>query len=77
MLAEHELSPLKGAIAYARSMSEVDCVVVGVCSLTQLNEVIDAGSAHFPEEIDTGAFAVDDPALVDPRCWPSIQGERQ
>lgn len=66
-LAEHALTPLQAAIAFPLSLAEVDKVVVGVTSPTELGEIVAA--ANTTREVPWPAFALDDDILLDPRKW--------
>jgi aryl-alcohol dehydrogenase-like predicted oxidoreductase len=67
------LSPLAGSLLFLRQHRAFDVGVVGVTSVGQLAEILttktlverDAGRVDF----DFAAFAVDDPAMVNPSLW--------
>lgn len=70
-MADRGLSPLAGALAFARQCRGVSAVVVGVCSREQLVEIAEAAEAVLPDDFAAAGYASDDPALVDPRNWPN------
>lgn len=61
------LSAPAACLAFLAAVAEVDAVVVGVKSLAQFDEVVRASAVRW--ETDFSAFAIDDPAIVDPRRW--------
>jgi len=64
------LTPLQAAIAPLLKSAEVDCVVVGIDSLIQLNEIIEAVSiAQETGECSLGLYPDVTSALTDPRNW--------
>lgn len=61
------LTPLQGCLGYAMSQPEVDHVVVGVDSVTQLQEILSAVKTKciaVPESL-----ATEDPQLLNPSNW--------
>jgi len=61
--------PAQAALHYLLTIPEVSRVLVGVESLSQLNEIIH----DFPLEtsIDYSCYQVDDVRILDPSCWVS------
>ena len=68
-MTEAGMTPLAGALAFARHCPGVRAVVVGVCSKTQLDEIAAAAIARFPAAVPIDVIAEDDTALIDPRNW--------
>ncbi len=62
-------TPLEGALRFALGLSQIDTVIVGVCSRQELED-IRLGATHrgFPD-IDFSRWAVDDPHYVNPSQW--------
>jgi aryl-alcohol dehydrogenase-like predicted oxidoreductase len=62
------VSPLAAALGFVANRPEVDVTLIGVNSVRHLIECI----AAFDQRAnpDLSSFAIDKPALVDPRCWP-------
>lgn len=58
------------ALHYALSRPEVARVVVGVTSLAEWRALAEAAAAPAPD-LDWPAFALDDPAILDPSAWPA------
>ena len=69
------LSPVQGAAAFIRGIPEIDRTIFGVTHTDQLREIVAAFET--PIDFDFSAFALNDPALVDPSQWPARQGVRQ
>jgi aryl-alcohol dehydrogenase-like predicted oxidoreductase len=66
-LAAAGLGPLAGALAFVLGLPEVDLAICGVNDAAQLGEILEAAAAApIP---GPGAFAVGDPALIDPSRW--------
>ena len=62
-------TPLQGALQFALSRTEVDTVLVGVCSRRELEEIRSAVIHPTSTEIDFSRWAVNDPRFVDPSQW--------
>lgn len=69
LLAANGISPLAGALGFLRHLPEIDVALIGVLSLAQLTECIDAYET--PMILDLDQFSIDDPNMIDPRRWPS------
>jgi len=66
-LEEKQVSALEGCLGFAAGYPQIDCVVVGVASSEQLEEVVTAlstGPLYAPAELDSA-----DEALVNPALW--------
>ena len=68
-LTEQGLSALEGALGFIRQVDGVACVVVGVCSRSQFNEVLTAYGNVADCSLNFDRFAVADESLIDPRHW--------
>lgn len=69
-LADHDVSAVQAALAFPLSFSEIDRVVVGVDSVSQLTELIDvANSALLTDLPDLHS---EDENLINPSCWPKL-----
>ena len=69
-LNDYKISPLEASIRYAMSFSEISKVLVGIDSVHQLIEIIDATSGilpPIPNELYT-----DDSLLLNPSNWDQI-----
>lgn len=62
------VTAIEAALAFVLSRQEVSVALVGVLSARHLQECIAAEKK--PLMLDWARFAIDDPALVDPRRWP-------
>lgn len=69
-LADHKASPAQVCLGFVRSHPQVDKIVVGVDSLAQFQQLIDASQAATPT--DWPATGVDDEALVNPSKWSGL-----
>lgn len=67
-LAEAGADPLQASLAFALARPEASAVMVDARSLGELNAVLAAASAPAPQ-LDWGAFALDNAAALDARCW--------
>jgi aryl-alcohol dehydrogenase-like predicted oxidoreductase len=64
------VTPVAAAVAFARQL-EVDCVVVGVTGLHELDELLAAWSAPFPDNFAFSRFAFTNERLLNPSHWPA------
>ena len=69
-LCENELTPLQACLGYALSVHEVEKVVVGVDSVNQLMEIIDASKNVLPN-LPKWSRAID-PILINPALWSQL-----
>jgi aryl-alcohol dehydrogenase-like predicted oxidoreductase len=69
-MTDSGLTAMQGALAHSMHCAGVSAVIVGVCSVVQLDEILSASHATFPDGLNTDYYAVDDPAVIDPRRWP-------
>jgi aryl-alcohol dehydrogenase-like predicted oxidoreductase len=67
-LAEAGADPLQASLAFALARPEASAVMVDARSLGELNAVLAAAAAPAPQ-LDWGAFALDNAAALDSRCW--------
>lgn len=65
--AERELPPLQAALGIVKGFDGVSHCVVGVDSLAQLEQIVDAWRAAGP--ITAPELATDDARIIDPRHW--------
>ncbi len=64
------LRPLQAALGFARSLPRVEGVVIGVDGIPQLDQVLECWNGEPVPDLDWGAYAVTDEALLDPSRWP-------
>jgi len=69
-LSDKGATPLEGALQFALSQSEINTILVGVCSRTELEEVRSASMRPGLPGFDFRRWAVDDPRFVNPTQWP-------
>lgn len=68
-LATYGLSQLEGALAFLKQLRMIDCLIVGVLSVTHLAEVCAAMKAPLSDQLKFSRFAVADSAILDPTTW--------
>lgn len=66
-VAKLGLTPVQAALGFVANRPEIDSVICGVNNHQQLLELCDAMGS--PLQMDFGAFACDDEALVNPALW--------
>ncbi len=62
-------TPLEGALRFALGLSQIDTVIVGVCSRQELEDICVASMRRDFPEIDFSRWAVNDPHYVNPSQW--------
>ena len=65
MVREKELSLLEYALNFALKTQELDKILVGVDSVKQLTDIVNA----FKSDVDLKAFKIDDINLLNPNLW--------
>lgn len=59
------------ALGFARDQPDLEAVVLGVCRTRELSELLQAWAAISPwQEGEWRTWALQDPGILDPRCWP-------
>ena len=59
------------ALAFAREQTDLEAVVLGVCSDLELSELLQAWKGPSPwQEYEWRTWALKDPGILDPRLWP-------
>jgi len=66
-LARHSVTAVQACLAYPLGFSEIDRVVVGADSNSQLDQIIDA--AHSGVLDDLPELSCEDENLINPACW--------
>ena len=69
-LEETGLAPLQACLRYALTLPEIDKVVVGVDSLSQLTEVLESAKGPLPPV--PAELTSRDRDLVDPSRWQAV-----
>ena len=68
---EHGCSLIDCAIGFARAQTQLEAVVIGLCSLRQLKQLLQAWKRNSPWNQDEWkCWAIQNPDILDPRCWP-------
>ncbi len=58
-------------LGFAQAQKDLEVVVLGLCSAPELAELQAAWSQTSPwQEGEWRAWALQDPGIIDPRCWP-------
>ena len=59
------------ALGFAREQTDLEAVVLGLCSLEELNQLRQAwsGPSHWGSS-ECRTWALQEPGILDPRCWP-------
>jgi len=65
LVREKELSLLEYALNFALNTQELDKILVGVDSVNQLTDIVNA----FKSDVDLKAFKIDDINLLNPNLW--------
>lgn len=66
-LTETQLTPLQACLGFVLANPDIDRIIVGVDSLSQLQEILAAAIDKFPSSPDN--LCCDDPDLVNPSRW--------
>jgi aryl-alcohol dehydrogenase-like predicted oxidoreductase len=70
LLHSNRIMPTEAALAFVRSVREIDVVVVGVNDSRQLQELCEIRySAPSLQYFDFSSFSINDEAMVDPSRW--------
>lgn len=69
-LSEHNISAIQACLAFPLSFPEIDRVVVGADTVSQLQQIIDAATITFSGTLPD--IACDAENLINPSCWPSL-----
>jgi aryl-alcohol dehydrogenase-like predicted oxidoreductase len=63
------LSPVGAAITFLKGIDELDCILVGVTSVGEFQEILTAYHAASVRGPDLSQFAMTDPQFVNPGLW--------
>jgi len=66
-------TPLEGALRFALGLSQIDTVIVDVCSRQELEDICVASMRRDLPQIDFSRWAVNDPRYVNPSRWRLMQ----
>ena len=66
-LEDNGLSPQSAALNFAKNITEIDCIILGVNSMDQLSENVAAFETEV--DIDFTKFAISDEKIINPALW--------
>lgn len=64
-------TPLQACLGFVFSLSQLEGVLCGVASVRDFDELAAITARAHEARMDFASLAVDDPAVIDPRCWPA------
>ena len=71
MAQERGCELLDLALGFVQEQGDLEAVVMGVCSVHQLEQLLASWSARSPwQEGEWRTWALQEPSILDPRCWP-------
>jgi aryl-alcohol dehydrogenase-like predicted oxidoreductase len=72
-LISHGLTSLEAAFIFVRSCQSLEALLIGVLTVNELKQILAAWTNSFSSNASDGLefWGWDDPADLDPRCWPS------
>lgn len=76
MLTNSGVTPLEAALDFVLGVDEIDCVITGVESAGQLQEILNAARRTLPVSIDYDQWSWNDPNILDPSNW-KVQDQPQ
>ena len=68
-IIEQKFTPLEACLGFAMQCAELDTILVGVMSLEDLQDIIQAIESIIGRHFEAEGFALDNEALVDPSQW--------
>lgn len=68
-LNQNGLSRLQGSLMFAKSIPEIDYLIVGVTSVKELDGILKAARTNVTHQIDWSRFRVDDEQVINPANW--------
>ncbi len=69
VFAKNRVTPLQGALELVLNQPEVDNIIVGVCSLEELEEIWKASRDRRSLSMNFKSWALDDVGYIDPSVW--------
>lgn len=73
IIAQHALSPLQSAILFVKQINEIDRIIVGVTSASELADIISAYNNIIDKKIDFSFAATSDEQFINPVNWRLTQ----
>jgi aryl-alcohol dehydrogenase-like predicted oxidoreductase len=71
-LRDAGVSKLEACLWFALGRHEIDTVLVGVTSLEELDDILNAAAALGRSDLDFDQFQIDDENILNPSNWPPI-----
>lgn len=71
-LNKYDVTPLQAALQYTLGLEQIDRVIVGFCSRSELTGVIKAAKKALPEKFEFDRWGLEDSAFVNPAEWQLI-----
>lgn len=68
-LIANDMTPLQGALSFASACECIDSAILGVASVKDLNEILDAWQGMPKEVLDFSDYASDDERMINPAQW--------
>jgi aryl-alcohol dehydrogenase-like predicted oxidoreductase len=68
-LYQHQMSPVEGALAFVSGQADIDCVVVGVCATSELEEISSIWDRLSELPVDMSDFRCGDEEYINPSMW--------
>lgn len=68
-LKAHHLTLLEGALGFVRQIAEIDHLIVGVCSVRELEEILKAYQKMSNCALDYRPYSCQDEKIVNPSLW--------
>jgi aryl-alcohol dehydrogenase-like predicted oxidoreductase len=66
---ERAVTPTKLALQYIQQQSDVDGMIIGVCSTDELTEILDILDAGTAQDFDYEQFSISDERMINPENW--------
>jgi aryl-alcohol dehydrogenase-like predicted oxidoreductase len=71
MTAERGCTLLECALSFARAQEDLEAVVLGICSLRELEELLQAWHKSYPwDDSEWNEWSLNRSEILDPRSWP-------
>ena len=68
-LSENSLSKIQAALMFANGQKNIDKIIIGITSINELREIIDAVTYSLKMKNDWSSFAYDNPKYLNPALW--------
>src|SRR5262249_26589045 len=64
-------TPIQACLDFVFGVSQLEGVLCGVASVRDFDELAAIAARAHESTMNFASLAVDDPAVIDPRCWPA------